>query len=55
LNRLELTTSESAKSTRKIKNDIFAIDAVPAGTSPNPNSADTNAIIKKETDKRSIA
>jgi len=47
-------TSESTKSTRKIKNKTFAIYAAPAAIPPNPKIAATIAIIRKVTVQRNI-
>jgi hypothetical protein len=47
-------TSESTKSTRKIKNKTFAIEAAPAAIPPNPKIAATIAIIRKVTVQRNI-
>jgi hypothetical protein len=47
-------TSESTKSTKKIKNNTFAIEAAPAAIPPNPKIAATIAIIKNVTVQRNI-
>jgi hypothetical protein len=47
-------TSESTKSTRKIKNKTFATEAAPAAIPPNPKIAATIAIIRKVTVQRNI-
>jgi hypothetical protein len=47
-------TSESTKSTKKIKNKTFAIEAAPAAIPPNPKIAATIAMIRKVTVQRNI-
>ena len=45
---------ETTKSTRKIKNRIFAIDAAPAATPPKPSIAAIIATTKNMTVQRNI-
>jgi len=47
--------SETINNTKKIKNNIFAIDAAPAAIPPNPKIAATIATIRKITVQRNIA
>jgi hypothetical protein len=47
-------TSDSTKSTKKIKNKIFAMEAAPAAMPPNPKMAATIAIIRNVTVQRNI-
>ena len=47
-------TSDSTKSTKKIKNKTFAIEAAPAAIPPNPKIAATIAMIRKVTVQRNI-
>ncbi len=47
-------TSDSTKSTKKIKNKTLAIEAAPAAIPPNPKMAATIAIIRKVTVQRNI-
>ena len=47
-------TSDSTKSTKKIKNKTLAIEAAPAAIPPNPKIAATIAIIRKVTVQRNI-
>jgi hypothetical protein len=54
LKMLAPATSESTKSTRKIKNKILAIDVAPAAIPVNPKRAATNAIIKNVIVQRNI-
>jgi hypothetical protein len=46
--------SESTKSTKKIKNKTFAIEAAPSAIPPNPKMAATIAIIRNVTVQRNI-
>ena len=47
-------TSDSTKSTKKIKNKTFAIEAAPAAIPPNPKIAATIAMIRKVIVQRNI-
>jgi hypothetical protein len=47
--------SDTINKTRNMKNNIFAIDAAPAATPPNPNIAATIATIRNITVQRNIA
>jgi hypothetical protein len=47
-------TRDSTKSTKKIKNKTFAIEAAPAAIPPNPKIAATIAIIRNVTVQRNI-
>jgi hypothetical protein len=46
--------NERMKSTRNMKNRIFAIDVAPAATPPNPNIAAIMAITRKIIVQRNI-
>ena len=48
-------TSDSTKSTKKIKNNTLAIEAAPAAIPPNPKIAATIAIIRNVTVQRNIS
>jgi len=54
LKMLAPNTSDSTKSTKKIKNKTLAIDAAPSAIPPNPKIAATIAIIRKVTVQRNI-
>jgi hypothetical protein len=47
--------NETINNTKKIKNNILAIDAAPAAIPPNPKIAATIATIRKITVQRNIA
>jgi hypothetical protein len=47
-------TSDSTKSTKKIKNNTLAMEAAPAAIPPNPKMAATIAIIRNVTVQRNI-
>jgi hypothetical protein len=47
-------TNDSTKSTKKIKNKTFAIEAAPAAIPPNPKMAATIAIIRNVIVQRNI-
>jgi hypothetical protein len=47
-------TSDSTKSTKKIKNKTLAIEAAPSAIPPNPKIAATIAIIRNVTVQRNI-
>lgn len=45
---------DTRKSTKKIKNKIFAIEAAPAAMPPNPNTAAMIAMIRNMTVQRNM-
>ena len=55
LKMLAPKTSDSTKSTKKIKNNTLAIEAAPAAIPPNPKIAATIAIIRNVTVQRNIS
>jgi hypothetical protein len=54
LKMLAPNTSDSTKSTKKIKNKTLAIEAAPSAIPPNPKIAATIAIIRNVTVQRNI-
>jgi hypothetical protein len=54
LKMLAPNTSDSTKSTKKIKNKTFAIEAAPSAIPPNPKMAATIAMIRNVTVQRNI-